>query len=173
KTTVEIWEAIINKLKQPELKEQAGPEFVMHLVYDPQTFLEEHFSTVWIDQNSGIKGLYGLLREKPDNPQPVALLFSKEKGWDLQKMKEWLEDHPQYARNHSETLPEPPEPLGEAIIASTEPLGSDLIHKTEILKLLPEDWIVRAWSLGPQLLVRQLRHRLNSQSTQLTGSKQG
>jgi hypothetical protein len=138
--------------------------------------MKEHFSSVWLDQTNGIQGIYGLLRDKPENPQPMALLFMKDKGWTLTKMEEWLNNHPQYTQTTEPPQPEtvPPKPLSEAIIASSEPKPSDLIPKKEILSLLPEDWIVRAWSIGPQLLVRQLRHKLNSQSSEhVTGSKQG
>ena len=110
----------------------------------------------------------------------MTLLFMKDKGWTLEKMEEWLGSHPQYIQT-TEPLPleppkpepELPKPLEEAIIAPSEPLPSDLIPKREVLNLLPEDWIVRAWSIGPQLLVRQLKHKLTSQSSTLTGSKQG
>ncbi|PVX27040.1 MAG: hypothetical protein CW716_04395, partial [Candidatus Bathyarchaeum sp.] len=170
-------EAIIKKLKESKTraKEQASPQqFILHQLAEPAAFMEEHFSIVWLDQANGIQGIYGLLRAKPENPQPMALLFMKNKGWTLDKTEEWLSSHPNYTQIIEPQLqPEPPKPLGEAIIASSEPLPSDLISKQEVLSLLPEDWIVRAWSIGPQLLVRQIRHRLASQSTDLTGSKQG
>jgi hypothetical protein len=182
-TTVELWEAIIDKLKESKAKEQTSPQqqFIYYPIREPSAFMKEHFSSVWIDQTNGIQGIYGLLREKPENPQPMALLFMKDKGWTTEKMEEWLSNHPQYTQTQTEQPPtEPPQPetvptkpLEEAIITSSEPQPSDLIPKKEILSLLPEDWIVRAWSIGPQLLVRQLRHRLNSQSPELTGSKQG
>jgi hypothetical protein len=176
KTTVELWEAIINNLKIT--KEQATAEFILHQINDPSKFMEEHFSTVWIDQTNGVQAVYGLLQENPENPQPLALFFMKQNGWTKQTVNEWLSRHPQYTRVSEQppiqpARPEAPKPLGEAIIDSSEPLASDLIPKQEVLNMLPEDWIVRAWSLGPQLLVRQIRHRLSSQSTQLTGSKQG
>lgn len=178
KTTVELWEAIISNLKQPKAKGQASlSEFIFCTVNEPKAFMEEHFSTVWIDQANGIQAIYGLMREKPENPQPMALLFMKDKGWTKQKMEDWLTTHQNYTQKQEPPppevpSPEPPKPLGEAIIAPSEP-NSDFIPKQEVLKLLPDDWIVRAWSIGPQLLVRQLRHKLNSQSTQVTGSKQG
>jgi hypothetical protein len=176
-TTVELWEAIINKLKESKAKEQVPQQqFILHQLREPSAFMKEHFSSVWIDQTNGIQGIYGLLREKPENPQPMALLFMKDKGWTVDKMEEWLSTHPQYAQTTEQPQPEtvPPKPLGEAIIASSVPQPTDLIPKQEILSLLPEDWIVRAWSIGPQLLVRQLRHRLNSQSSKhVTGSRQG
>jgi len=185
KTTVKVWEAIIKKLKESKAKEQATPQqFIYYPIHEPTAFLEEHFSTTWIDQTNGIQGIYGLLREKPENLQPMALLFMKNKGWTLDKMEEWLSSHPQYAQTQTETPTmlgaqnnpetETPKPLGEAIITSSEPLPHDLISKKELLNILPEDWIVRAWSIGPQLLVRQLKHRLNSKSSEsVTGSKQG
>ncbi len=177
-TTVELWEAIIDKLKESKTKEQTSPrqQFLLHQLHEPSAFMKEHFSSVWIDQTNGIQGIYGLLRDKPENPQPMALLFMKDKGWTTEKMEEWLSNHPQYTQTTEPPQPEtvPPKPLGEAIIASSEPQPTDLIPKQEILSLLPDDWIVRAWSIGPQLLVRQLRHRLNSQSSEhVTGSKQG
>jgi hypothetical protein len=179
RTTVELWEAIIKKLKESKTKakEQASlQQFIFHQISEPAAFMKEHFQTVWIDHTNGIQGMYGLLREKPENPQLMALLFMKNKGWTLDKAEEWLSSHPQYTQPQPpkpQPEPEPPKPLGEAIIAPTEPHHSDLIPKKEVPSLLPEDWIVRAWSLGPQLLVRQLRHRLTSQSTDLTGSRQG
>jgi hypothetical protein len=184
-TTVEVWEAIIKKLKESKAKEQTTPQqFILHQIHEPAAFLQEHFSTVWIDQTNGIQGIYGLLREKPENPQPMALLFMKNKGWTLDKMEEWLSSYPQYAQTQTEPPPmlgnqnppktETPKPLGEAILTPSEPLPHDLIPKKEILNILPEDWIVRAWSIGPQLLVRQLKHRLTSKSSEtVTGSKQG
>jgi hypothetical protein len=177
-TTVELWEAISNNIKETKIKEQTTTQFILHQVNDTSKFMEEHFSTVWIDQTNGIQAVYGLLAENPENPQPLALFFMKENGWTKQTVNEWLGSHPQYTRVTEQPpiqppKPEAPKPLGEAIIRGADPLEADLIPKQEVLSMLPDDWIVRAWSLGPQLLVRQLRHRLVSQSTQLTGSKQG
>jgi len=192
-TTVEIvdvWEGIIKELKEAKnvrreggtsfAKEQAEPqEFIFYQIRDPAAFLEERFSTAWIDQTNGIQGIYGRLREDPENPQLMAILFMKAKGWTPEKMRDWLNNHPQYLKAPSELAtavgfqPVQPageelgkrKPLGEAIIGSSEPPSSDFISRQEVLSLLPEDWIVRAWSYGPQLLVRQLRHRLESRSS--------
>jgi hypothetical protein len=176
-TTVELWEAIIGKLRESKAKEQAQKQqFLFYMLREPAAFMTEHFSSVWIDQTNGIQGIYGLLRDKPESPQPMALLFMKDKGWTPEKVEDWLSSHPQYSQTAEPPQPETasPKPLGEAIIASSEPLPSDLITKQEVLGMLPDDWIVRAWSIGPQLLVRQLRHRLTSQSSEhVTGSRQG
>jgi len=52
--------------------------------------------------------------------------------------------------------------LGEAIIAppETPPEPSDLISKHEVLAFIPHERVWRSWSYGPQMLVRQLKHRL-------------
>jgi hypothetical protein len=102
----------------------------------------------------------------------------KENGWTTEKVEDWLVTHNQYNKKQQTPPPEvptlePPKPLGEAILGSSEPDFSDFIPKQEVLNMLPDDWIVRAWSIGPQLLVRQIRHKLTSQSTEMTGSKQG
>ncbi|PVX24519.1 MAG: hypothetical protein CW691_07325 [Candidatus Bathyarchaeum sp.] len=184
-TTVELWEAIINGLKDSETKMKEQASLQQQLFFYPITecaaFMDEHFSLVWIDQTNGIQGIYGLLRDKPENPQPMALMFMKDKRWTIEKMEEWLSSHPQYVQAQPEKPPieqpqpelEAAKPLGEAIISPSESNQSELIPKQEVLSLLPEDWIVRAWSIGPQLLVRQLRHKLASQSTDVTGSRQG
>jgi len=180
-TTVEVWEAVIKQLEEARIaKEQAEPqEFIFYQIRDPAAFLEERFSTAWIDQTNGIQGIYGRLREDPENPQLMALLFMKAKGWTPEKMRDWLNNHPKYLKAPREPTaavgiqPVQPageelgkrKPLGEAIIGSSESPSSDFISKQEVLSLLPEDWIVRAWSYGPQLLVRQLRHRLESKSS--------
>lgn len=182
-SSVEVWEGIVKQLKEAKnacrdvhVKEQVEPEeFVFYQIRDPAAFLEERFSTTWIDQTNGIQGIYGRLRDDPESPQLMAILFMKAKGWTLEKMRGWLDNHPQYLRAPSEPvaavgvqpvqLAGERKPLGEAIISPSELLPSDLISKQEVLGLLPEDWIVRAWSYGPQLLVRQLRHKLESKSS--------
>jgi hypothetical protein len=316
-----VYEAIIQRLKEAKasvarhvaqsVKEQAEPqEFIYYPIRDPAAFLEERFSTIWIDQNSGIQGIYGRLREDSESPQPMALLFMKQSGWTIEKMRDWLNNHPQYVRQSAEPVvavavqpasppPTPAQtstligeqktqekkepsqlpkqeqrpakmieaewtteyvnnlddsafaaiepggekddqgkttprslrhlehhnaqgnvdephvkaalqrlnqtkisdalkaeakkhlcghaeelkiesevcglaeraqvekkPVGEAIIPSQvpqQPQPNDLISKREVLALLPEEWVIRAWSYGPRLLVRQLRYKLQGE----------
>jgi len=174
-TTVEVWEAIIAKLREAKQVGAEPNEFIFYLVQDPATFLEERFNSIWIDQSNGVQGLYGYLREKPDSPQPMALLFMKANGWTLEKMHSWLRDHPQYVRQSQ------PQPVSasvgiqptiaieqrkpafvEAILPSeTEQLlsPSGLVSKKEILELLPERVPIH-WGYGPAELVRRLKSRL-------------
>jgi len=171
-TTVEVWEAIISKLKETRqknttttpsmvvVKEQTSAEpneFIFYLVQDPAAFLEERFNSVWIDQANGVQGLYGYLREKPDSPQPMALLFMKANGWTPEKVQGWLQDHPQYVRQ-GQRRPA----LVEAIFPSeTEQLlsPSGFVSKREVLELLPERVPIH-WGYGPAELVRRLKSKL-------------
>jgi len=133
-TTVEVWEAIVERLRKPknapkavseasktpnELpspfpfqqasrtagKEQAEPqEFILYTVRDPAAFLEERFSTAWIDLENGVQAIFGRLRENPESLQPQALLFTKAKGWTIEKMHDWLNSHPQYLRQSAPSV---------------------------------------------------------------------
>jgi hypothetical protein len=165
--TVEVWEAIISRLKESQkklvTKEQANAEpneFILYLIVDPAAFLEDRFSTVWTDQTNGIQGLYGHLREKPDSPKPMALLFMKAQGWTLEKIQDWLQTHQQYLKQTQTQL------ITEAILPPETPqqlYHSDFVNKQEILDLLPER-IPLHWGYGPTELVRRLKNKLESQS---------
>ncbi|UCE15447.1 MAG: hypothetical protein JSV12_06105 [Candidatus Bathyarchaeota archaeon] len=105
-SSVEVWETIVKRLKETKnvrrdvhKKEQTeNQEFILHQIHDPAAFLEERFSTAWIDQTNGIQGIFGRLREDPENPQLMALLFMKTNDWTIEKVQKWLHDHPQYVR---------------------------------------------------------------------------
>jgi len=174
--SVEVWEGIIVNLKNAHsnVGEQTSAEpneFIFYLIRDPAAFLEDRFSTVWVDQTNGVQGVYGYLREQVDSPQPMALLFLKANGWDMAKVREWLERHPQYVRQ-SQPQPVPTlfgsqkrQPLTEALLPSqTPPSASSHISRAEVLALIPEERVWRSWSYGPQTLVRQLMHKLESEN---------
>jgi hypothetical protein len=254
-TYAKVYEAIVKRLKEAKgsatqqvAKEQAEPqEFIYYPIRDPVAFLEERFSTIWLDQTNGIQAIYGRLREDSESPQPMALLFMKASGWNIDKMREWLNNHSQYVRQSAEpvvavavqpasplpqlpsqastlvgeqktqekketsehregkpttcassNIPSTPEPiitttegkpivqeekqleeprlektetkpLGEAIIPSQvpqQPEPNDLISKREVLALLPGEWVIRSWSYGPRLLVRQLRYKLQGEKNE-------
>jgi len=167
-TTVEVWEAIIAKLKEAKQASAEPNEFIFYLIQNPAAFLEERFNSVWIDQTNGIQGLYGYLREKPDSPKPMALLFMKANGWTLEKVQSWLRDHQQYLRQSQ------PQPVSTSAIEQRKPAfveallpseteqllsPSGLVSKKEILELLPERVPIH-WGYGPAELVRRLKSKL-------------
>jgi len=176
-TTVEVWEAIIARLREAKQASSEQNELIFYLVQDPAAFLEERFSSVWVDQTNGIQSLYGYLREKPDSPQPMALLFMKANEWTLEKVQSWLRDHPQYVRQSQ------PQPVSssvgiqpsiaaivqrkparvEAILPSETEQSlahtTSFVSKREILELLPERVPIH-WGYGPTELVRRLKSKL-------------
>jgi len=164
-TVEEVWEAIIAKLKEAKQASAEPNEFIFYLVQDPALFLEERFQSVWIDQTNGVQGLYGYLREKPDSPHPMALLFMKANGWTIEKVQSWLRDHPQYLRQSQPTnitIEQRKPALVEAILPSeSEQLlsPSGLVSKKKILELLPERVPIH-WGYGPAELVRRLKSKL-------------
>jgi len=108
-SSVEMWETVLKSLKEAKARagEQAEPqqEFIYYAVRDPAAFLEDRFSTVWIDRFNGIQGIYGRLRDAPENPQPMALLFMKANNWDTDRVKLWVQEHPQYLKGPEEAPP--------------------------------------------------------------------
>ncbi len=92
------------------------------MIRDPAAFLEERFSTAWIDLENGIQAIYGRLREDPENPQPMALLFMKAKGWTIEKMQGWLQDHSQYLR---QSQPASAAPAGIQSVTPTPPTAQE------------------------------------------------
>jgi len=54
--------------------------------------------------------------------------------------------------------------LAEELLKSTAPSDPNFIDRREILRLLPEERVVRSWSYGPRLLVHQLRYKLSGSS---------
>ena len=110
-------------------KEQGEPqEFILYAIRDPAAFLEERFSTAWLDLENGIQAIYGRLREDPENPQPMALLFMKAKGWTLEKMQGWLQDHSQYLR---QSEPAAAAPAGVQSVSPTSPTAQEGIKMNE------------------------------------------
>ncbi len=105
-SSVELWEAIIQRLKETKdhktgkpMVEQAEPqEFIYYRIREPEAFLPDRFSTLWVDRINGVQGIYGRLRDASENPQPMALLFMRANGWDMARMEAWLKEHPQYVR---------------------------------------------------------------------------
>jgi hypothetical protein len=138
-TALPVWEGIVKQLKEAKMstaKEQAEPqEFILYLIRDPAAFLEERFSTAWLDLENGIQAIHGRLREEPENPQPMALLFMKAKGWTLEKMHGWLQDHSQYLR---QSQPAAAAPAGIQSASPTPPIvqGVESMDKKELEKLV-------------------------------------
>lgn len=55
-------------------------------------FKPETFRTIWISQDEGIKAIVGRLKHG-DTVKVVSYLFMLDKGWTLEKAKEWFRKH--------------------------------------------------------------------------------
>jgi len=95
---------LIKNSKHSYLKCRAGMktgietqhEFFIYFVEDPAAYMQERFSTRWIDEENGIQAIYGLKINRPETPTPVVLLFMRAKGWNRQRVDEWLRKNPKY-----------------------------------------------------------------------------
>ena len=71
-------------------------EFVIVWLRDPSVFEPEHFSTQWVDEEAGIRGVFGLLPGASARI-PVFILFSRAENWTMKRARKWLQAHPQYS----------------------------------------------------------------------------
>jgi len=116
-TMLQPWEAIIKDLKEAAAKTPAFPlhsvalvndikidgkeyitpgEYILGFYRDPYAFLPEHFSSIWLDHSEGILALVSRLRDQPESRRIQSVLFSKEKMWDENRIRDWFLLHPQY-----------------------------------------------------------------------------
>jgi len=130
-------------------------EFIYYAVRDPAAFLEDHFSSVWVDRFNGVQGIYGRLRDAPENPQPMALLFMKSHNWDMDRVKAWIQEHPQYVKPPETPgiQTPPPPPLPQSLIG-------EYVRKDEIRALLPRSFQLVHWGYGPQELIRKIKQKV-------------
>jgi hypothetical protein len=97
--------ALINDFKV-DGKEYITPgEYVLGFHRDPYAFLPEHFSTIWLDRENGILALIGRLRNQPESKRIQSILFSKEKMWNENKIRDWFLLHPHYLVESKDSTP--------------------------------------------------------------------
>ena len=66
---------------------------------DPEEFQKDTFKTVTLNEKEGIKAIVGKPKGK-HTMEVVSYLFEKDKGWTLEKAKEWFEKHHHSAKEH-------------------------------------------------------------------------
>jgi len=94
-----------------------SPEYIRQSIKQADLFREETFREMWINLERGIMGIYAMSKENGDSYELVELKFYKAKGWDSEKVSQFLTDNPQHG-----TQPEPtPVPaIAEAIIRGVD-----------------------------------------------------
>jgi len=77
--------------------------FIHRRVREPDTFQPYSFRTIWLSQDEGIRAVVGRLRGE-DKLTIQSIIFSKKKGWTLEKAQGWIKDHPDLQVNESEPV---------------------------------------------------------------------
>lgn len=67
-------------------------EFIRSGHRDVSDFQPDSLRTIWISENEGIKAIIGKKKGR-QTTEVVSYLFIKEKGWTLEKAKQWFEEH--------------------------------------------------------------------------------
>src|SRR3972149_2406353 len=66
---------------------------------DPEEFQKDTLKTITLNEKEGIKAIIGKPKGK-DTMEILSYLFEKDKGWTLEKAKEWFEKHHNPAKEH-------------------------------------------------------------------------
>jgi len=119
-------------------------EILIIWLEDPAGYIQERFSVRWIDERNGIQAIYGLRTDKPDMPVPFALLFMRGKGWNKEKVAEWLRSHPKYlSQKMKEALRKYPRLTAQRLREGRRPLRARTVaakrkkSPAPIIRLLP------------------------------------
>jgi hypothetical protein len=157
-----ISETNIRVIEHLRFKEGFEPiitgEYVLGFYQDASAFLPEHFSTVWLDRESGILALMGKLRLQPEIQRTQAIFFSKERMWDQIRIQDWLSLHPDYMLLASNSVSANKSAISESLLKKpAEPVipVSEVVNLIEAV--LPNPLVQRSWSLGPQRMCQELR----------------
>jgi hypothetical protein len=132
-------------------------EYILGFQQDAAAFLPEHFTTVWLDRESGVLAVMGKLRQQPETQRTQAIFFSKEKMWDQLKIHDWLSLHPDYMASASSQNPASAGALESLLKKPAEPVIRVSEAVSLIESVLPTPIVQRSWSLGPQRMCQELR----------------
>jgi hypothetical protein len=154
-TNIQILEKL--HLKEQEFEPILAGEYTLGFYQDTAAFMPEHFSTVWLDRQNGVLALMGKPKSDPDLQRTQAIYFSKEKMWDQNRIRDWLQLHPSYMTPLSNQTPQTSSGVSEGLIKKpSEPT----IPVSQAIKLmesvLPSHLVQRSWSLGPQRMCQEL-----------------
>jgi len=87
---------------QPNANEQR--EYIRFQIKSFELFRDETFRNMWVNFDRGVVGVYAMPKEGGESYELIELKFYKAKGWDTQKVSEFLTDNPQYTTEAEPTL---------------------------------------------------------------------
>jgi len=67
-------------------------EFIRSGHGDVKDFQSDSLRTIWISEEEGIKAVIGKKKDS-ETTEVISYIFMKEKGWTLDKAKQWLKEH--------------------------------------------------------------------------------
>ena len=136
-------------------------EYTLGFYQDASGFIPEHFSTVWIDRESGVLAIMGKPREQPESQRTQAIFFSKEKLWDQVKIHDWLSLHPDYMLPASNAASLSKSVTAESLIKKPSEKTITISQAVKLIEqVLPNPLVQRSWSLGPQRMCQDLERIL-------------
>lgn len=144
---------------------------------------DEHGCTIgkqrWVEGSQTCVPIPSQAKEQAEVPPPEVPEEFEAAG---KNVPEWMDDFIASIEDAMETInknfddlftrvkkleqavqkPEGEKALAEELLKPSQ--NPHLIDKREILRLIPEQRIVRSWSYGPRLLVNQIKHKLSQSS---------
>jgi hypothetical protein len=159
-----IPETNIQVMERLQTKEQAyepiiSGEYILGFYQDASTFLSEHFNITWLDRENGVLAIAGKLRSEPETQRVQCIFFAKDKMWDENKIRDWLQLHPHYMANANASTVSQTLPLKEREGLLKNP--KTMIRIEEVVKMiqsvLPSPMVERSWGFGSQRLCQELR----------------
>lgn len=73
---------------------EEGPNYIHIPIRDKNTFVQDSFRTITISKSQGILAVIGKLKSNPNGPTHIQkYMFSKAKGWTMEKARKWVRDH--------------------------------------------------------------------------------
>jgi len=123
---------------QPNANEER--EYIRHAIKSFDLFRDETFRNMWVNFDRGIVGTYAMPKQNGQMYELLGLKFYKAKGWDTQKVSQFLTDNPQYAPQYA-TEVEPPIPANTTT-QTKQPIavvGEGLISTQRLKDILREN----------------------------------
>ncbi|MCW3994583.1 MAG: DUF2213 domain-containing protein [Candidatus Bathyarchaeota archaeon] len=158
-TNIQILEKL--HLCEQEFEPMLSGEYTLGFYQDASAFLPEHFSLFWLDRANGVLAIMGKIKSNPDQQRTQAILFSKEKMWDTNRIRDWLSLHPTYLTS---VVTQPQQDLSEISESLIKKPLEPTIPLNQAIKLiesvLPSHLVQRSWSLGPQRMCQELNRVL-------------
>jgi len=104
--------ALVEDIKVEAMLPLTTGEYILGFHRDPYAFMPEHFSTHWLDRESGILAIVGRLRARPESRRMQSILFDKQ-NWNETRIRDWFLLHPHYLIESKSHVAKPSQTQGD------------------------------------------------------------